>query len=147
MVPLIILISHVCVCFDPSPVFLTFIVIVSGLHLDLHHHPITSVKMEMPSKGWTLGISIATHIEATILKKKATTTAYLKETEISSRNCSCGNKWEHCRCGHCSRLAPAWEQLAEEFNKDESSQVKIAKVDCTTDTSLCSDHDVTGYPT
>jgi hypothetical protein len=25
--------------------------------------------MEMPSKGWTLGISIATNIEATILKK------------------------------------------------------------------------------
>jgi thiol-disulfide isomerase/thioredoxin len=54
---------------------------------------------------------------------------------------------EHYRCGHCNRLAPTWEQLAEEFNKDESSQVKIAKVDCTVDTSLCSEHDVTGYPT
>lgn len=50
-------------------------------------------------------------------------------------------------CGHCNRLAPTWEQLAEEFNKDKSGQIKIAKVDCTVDTSLCSEHDVTGYPT
>ena len=51
------------------------------------------------------------------------------------------------RCGHCNRLAPTWEKLAETHNKDEDSEVTIAKVDCTTDTPLCSEHDVTGYPT
>lgn len=51
------------------------------------------------------------------------------------------------RCGHCQRLAPTWETLAEMLNEEEDSRVKIAKVDCTTDSSICSEHDVTGYPT
>ncbi|KAH0566889.1 thioredoxin domain-containing protein 5 homolog [Cotesia glomerata] len=50
-------------------------------------------------------------------------------------------------CGHCQRLAPTWETLAEMLNEEEDSRVKIAKVDCTTDSSICSEHDVTGYPT
>lgn len=53
-------------------------------------------------------------------------------------------------CGHCSRLSPTWEKLAEEFNDGSNSvlaQVIIAKVDCTVETALCSEHDVTGYPT
>jgi thioredoxin domain-containing protein 5 len=32
------------------------------------------------------------------------------------------------------------------LNEDDSN-IKIAKVDCTADSSLCSEHDVTGYPT
>ncbi|GAB6021573.1 hypothetical protein CHUAL_004167 [Chamberlinius hualienensis] len=50
-------------------------------------------------------------------------------------------------CGHCKRLAPTWEQLAEKYNSDDEKHIKIAKVDCTIETSLCSEHDVTGYPT
>ncbi|XP_012263697.2 thioredoxin domain-containing protein 5 homolog [Athalia rosae] len=50
-------------------------------------------------------------------------------------------------CGHCQRLAPTWEQLAEILNGVEDGQVKIAKVDCTTDSTMCSENDITGYPT
>lgn len=50
------------------------------------------------------------------------------------------------RCGHCQRLTPTWEQLAEMLNEDDS-EIRIAKVDCTTDSSVCSAYDVTGYPT
>lgn len=50
------------------------------------------------------------------------------------------------RCGHCQRLEPTWEQLAKMSNLEDKN-VKIAKVDCTTDNSLCTEHDVTGYPT
>lgn len=49
-------------------------------------------------------------------------------------------------CGHCQRLSPTWEQLAEISNR-EDSDIKIAKVDCKTDNALCTEHDVTGYPT
>ncbi|XP_015113214.1 thioredoxin domain-containing protein 5 homolog [Diachasma alloeum] len=50
-------------------------------------------------------------------------------------------------CEHCRRLGPTWEMLAEMLNEEEDSRVRIAKVDCTTDSSICSEHDVTGYPT
>ncbi|XP_017061605.1 thioredoxin domain-containing protein 5 homolog [Drosophila ficusphila] len=49
-------------------------------------------------------------------------------------------------CGHCKRLQPLWEQLAEIMNVDEP-KVIIAKVDCTKHHSLCATHQVTGYPT
>ena len=40
-------------------------------------------------------------------------------------------------CGHCKRLAPIWDKLAEDYIKDEKDVV-IGKVDCTKETSLCS---------
>ncbi|XP_058443464.1 thioredoxin domain-containing protein 5 homolog [Malaya genurostris] len=46
-------------------------------------------------------------------------------------------------CGHCKKLAPTWSKLAE----SKTLQVKIGRVDCTTDGDLCSEQDVTGYPT
>jgi len=48
-------------------------------------------------------------------------------------------------CGHCQKLAPAWEELAKAFEKDE--QVKVAKVDCTQHQAVCQEHEVKGYPT
>lgn len=50
-------------------------------------------------------------------------------------------------CGHCKRLHPIWEQLAEMVNAEDDSQITIAQVDCTVDHQLCTDNDVTGYPT
>ena len=68
------------------------------------------------------------------------------------------------RCGHCKRLAPTWDELADKFSG--TGLVTIAKVsgragcgfsiklvscaeqvDCTEETSLCAEHGVRGYPT
>ncbi|KAG5884135.1 hypothetical protein JTB14_021804 [Gonioctena quinquepunctata] len=50
-------------------------------------------------------------------------------------------------CGHCQKFGPKWEQLAEMLNEDETNNIKIAKVDCTTESEVCSEQDITGYPT
>lgn len=49
-------------------------------------------------------------------------------------------------CGHCQRLGPTWEQLAEMLNEGDSN-IRIGKVDCTVENRICSDQDITGYPT
>lgn len=48
-------------------------------------------------------------------------------------------------CGHCQRLAPAWESLAKSFEHDRS--VKIGKLDCTRYQDICNEYEVKGYPT
>ncbi|XP_071038124.1 thioredoxin domain-containing protein 5 [Parasteatoda tepidariorum] len=50
-------------------------------------------------------------------------------------------------CGYCKRLKPVWDELAEKYNKDSSQQeIVIAKVDCTAETPICAEEDVSGYP-
>ncbi|CAH1995839.1 unnamed protein product [Acanthoscelides obtectus] len=49
-------------------------------------------------------------------------------------------------CVHCQKFSPQWEQLAEMLNEDDSD-IKIAKVDCSTDSKVCLKEDITGYPT
>jgi thiol-disulfide isomerase/thioredoxin len=39
-------------------------------------------------------------------------------------------------CGHCKRLAPTWEKLAEQMDTD-GINAKIAKVDCTVHRDTC----------
>ena len=46
-------------------------------------------------------------------------------------------------CGHCKRLAPVVEEVAE---LPEFAKIRCAKVDCTVDKALCSRYNVSGYP-
>lgn len=51
-------------------------------------------------------------------------------------------------CGHCQKLSPVWDQLAEKIHSVPNS-IKIAKVDCTASENkkLCIEQEVEGYPT
>jgi len=48
-------------------------------------------------------------------------------------------------CGHCKRLAPDYEIVANAFAGDD--HVAIAKIDCDAHKDLCAKYDVSGYPT
>ena len=47
-------------------------------------------------------------------------------------------------CGHCKKLAPTWDALAQ---ADGLGSTRIAKVDCTKESELKSRFGIRGYPT
>lgn len=48
-------------------------------------------------------------------------------------------------CGHCKRLAPDYEVVANAFAGEDN--VVVAKIDCDANKEKCSEFEVTGYPT
>lgn len=49
-------------------------------------------------------------------------------------------------CGFCKRLAPIWAELATNV-KTNNLGFKVAKIDCTQNSGVCSSANVHGYPT
>lgn len=50
------------------------------------------------------------------------------------------------RCGHCKKLAPTWEELADSF-ASAKSKIAIAKVDGDEHKSLSTKYGISGFPT
>ncbi|KAL3836941.1 hypothetical protein ACJMK2_022344, partial [Sinanodonta woodiana] len=48
-------------------------------------------------------------------------------------------------CGHCKKAKPEYMQAAAKYKDD--NKVVFAAIDCTTHNTMCTSHDVTGYPT
>ena len=47
-------------------------------------------------------------------------------------------------CGHCTALAPEYEEAATTLKE---KNIALAKVDCTEEAELCESYGVNGYPT
>ena len=69
------------------------------------------------------------------------------ENTPKNKKTECFSIYLFSRCGHCQRLMPTFDKLAAGVNAKEDANVKIGAVDCTKDGELCSEHEVTGYPT
>ena len=56
-------------------------------------------------------------------------------------------------CGHCKKLKPTWDELSKEVNENESSGVKMVKVNCGDPNKnekhklIMKKYDIAGYPT
>mmetsp|Transcript_6413 Transcript_6413/g.14002 ORF Transcript_6413/g.14002 Transcript_6413/m.14002 type:complete len:214 (-) Transcript_6413:348-989(-) len=50
-------------------------------------------------------------------------------------------------CGHCKKMAPAYEQVAVKYHRAATKQVSVGKVDGTAEGSLLKSFNVKGYPT
>lgn len=48
-------------------------------------------------------------------------------------------------CGHCKKLAPIWEELADSY-ASKKDDITIAKVDCDANKKLCQRFGIQGYP-
>lgn len=79
----------------------------------------------------------------------ATTAAAIQELDEASFDQLMGSgkngmiKFFQPWCGHCTRMKPDWDKLAEEAH----SSVFIADVNCSDQAELCEKNDVAGYPT
>lgn len=50
-------------------------------------------------------------------------------------------------CGHCKKLAPVYEQVAEHYHRAIPQQVHVGRIDATAHPGLMTPFDIKGYPT
>ena len=50
-------------------------------------------------------------------------------------------------CGHCKKMAPAYERVAEHYHRATPQRVNVGRVDATAHPMLASAYEVQGYPT
>jgi len=85
----------------------------------------------MTMKSWAIFLPLA------FATQELTSKTFSSVTESGNGMVKFFQPW----CGHCTRMKPDWDRLAE----DAHSSVFIADVNCSDEEELCSD--VSGYPT
>mmetsp|Transcript_10 Transcript_10/g.16 ORF Transcript_10/g.16 Transcript_10/m.16 type:complete len:214 (+) Transcript_10:59-700(+) len=92
---------------------------------------------------WLLLLFSIVHSEVTVLTDKT----FEHQTQSSTGQTT--GKWfikfYAPWCGHCKRLAPAWEALS--LKASEGDGIIVANVDCTVEIAVCKRFSVQSYPT
>jgi thiol-disulfide isomerase/thioredoxin len=78
---------------------------------------------------------------------KTTTTALLATLKAAASKTSTRTSIFDISFGEINSDGATWDELSKKFSENEEEDVVIAKVDCTVETAVRSDNDVTGYPT
>mmetsp|Transcript_41668 Transcript_41668/g.109897 ORF Transcript_41668/g.109897 Transcript_41668/m.109897 type:complete len:217 (-) Transcript_41668:476-1126(-) len=50
-------------------------------------------------------------------------------------------------CGHCKKMQPAYERVAEHYHRSKPQRIRVARLDATQHPTLAELFDVKGYPT
>jgi protein disulfide-isomerase-like protein len=50
-------------------------------------------------------------------------------------------------CGHCKKIMPTWDRVAETHKGNGLGEISIVKINCDEDSKLAKKHGVDGYPT
>ena len=110
-------------------IFTTTIVAGDVLHLTLDNYDVMTAEKSVFIKFYAPWVSLSLFFSRRVVLQHSAHTPNLPVQQ----------------CGHCKKLAPAWEKLAADWQ--DSPAGLVAKVDCTVNRKLCDTHGVHGFPT